>query len=97
MAILNTRISRRPEDHALVIHTAEIGDMGNYTCRANNGWGEPVQANAKLEILRKMEVLEVPKPARFVAGIDYTFDCLVKVNKTKKETFQYSASIRDSK
>ena len=80
MAVLNSRISLRPEDGALLIEDTEISDNGDYTCKATNGWGTPVEAHAQLDVLKKMEVLALPEPARYTAGRDYTFDCAVEVS-----------------
>ena len=77
---VNSRITMRPSDGALLIEDSKITDKGVYTCRASNNYGSPVVADAQLDVLKKLEILALPKPAKYSQGGDFTFDCAVEVS-----------------
>ena len=78
--VVNSRITMRPSDGALLIEDSKITDKGVYTCMASNNYGNPVVADAQLDVLKKLEILALPKAAKYSQGGDFTFDCAVKVS-----------------
>jgi len=78
---VNDRITVDMESGTLKIENAEMKDSGKYICRAENGYGEPVVENAKIEI-RKKSVRHSPQNqyALLKSEEDVLFDCHVETD-----------------
>ena len=65
---------------SLVIRNPKVENSGSYTCHANTAMDKASTNSAKVEIIRRSEVLEHPKPVIAVFGGTATLSCELLVD-----------------